>query len=122
MAGMFSRSLERKARDCEDFLWPQQEVETCQPSASAFLTTSEPLEGPLRPPLPRPAGPLLAPKQPSPSSLNPEPRAQAEGPVCDWGQLWVPGQAFHPSGSWMVSLAIKQGEASLPSISPRASG
>lgn len=60
MAGMFSWSLERKARDCEDFLWPQQEVETCQPSESAFLTTSEPLEGPLRPPLPRPAGRLGA--------------------------------------------------------------
>lgn len=49
-------------------------------------------------PLPRPAGPLLAPKQAFPRSLNLEPRTQAEGPVCDWVQLWVPSQALGSPG------------------------
>lgn len=46
-----------------------------------------PLDLGLAKPLPRTAGSLLALKQPSPRSLNLEPRAHTEGPACDWVQL-----------------------------------
>lgn len=60
-------------------------------------------------PLPRPAGLLLAPKQPSPRSLNLDQRIwNAECPACDWGQMWFLGQALHFSDSWFPWL--KNGE------------
>ena len=57
MEGVFLQSLERKARDCEDFPWPQQEMETCQPSS---VCIPDDIRAAGRPSLPSPAKALLA--------------------------------------------------------------
>ena len=62
MEGVFLRSLERKARDCEDFPWPQQEMETCQPSSVCIPDDSRAAG---RPSLPSRAKALLAARAPA---------------------------------------------------------
>lgn len=71
-------------------------------------------------PLPRTAGPLLAPKQPSPRSLNLEPRAQIEGPVCGWLQLQVQARHFIPLALGFPGCKMGRNIPAL--LSPRAGG
>lgn len=62
MEGMFLWSLERKAWDFEDFPWPQQEMETCQPSS---VCIPDDIRAAGRPSPPSPAKALLAARAPA---------------------------------------------------------
>ena len=72
MAGMFLWSLERKARDCEDFPWPQQEMETCQPSS---VCIPDDIRAAGRPSPPSPAKACWPPRHPLTGPVR------ASGPV-----------------------------------------